>query len=77
MATRSIAAGEKPNILVRAREFFLEVRNEMRKVAWPSWEELKQQTQIVLLMLAIVAAIIAVYDMVFRFVVVEFLALFA
>jgi preprotein translocase SecE subunit len=45
----------------------------MSKVAWPDKEELKSSTSIVLLMLAILAAIVGVFDTVFQAVVVAVL----
>ncbi|MBI4560331.1 MAG: preprotein translocase subunit SecE [Candidatus Hydrogenedentes bacterium] len=55
----------KVNPLNRMREFLQEVKVEMSKVAWPSKDELKSSTQIVLLMLFVVMAIIFVYDTIF------------
>ena len=38
----------------------------MSKVAWPTREEVKSSTQIVMLLLVIIAAIVAVFDFGFK-----------
>lgn len=75
MAKQSVMTAEKPNPFGRLKEFFQEVRVEMSKVAWPSIDELKQSTTVVLLMLGIIGAIIFFYDQVFSFVVFNILRL--
>ena len=65
----------EPGVVQRAQNFFTEVRAEMTKVAWPSKEEVKASTSVVLLMLGILAAIVGVMDIVFRTVVVSLLRL--
>ena len=63
MAKQASAAAGKPSPLARLREFMREVVAEMKKVAWPSWAELKASTWIVLLLVAIMAVIIYLYDL--------------
>lgn len=75
MAKQSVMAADKPNPFGRLKEFLQEVRVEMSKVAWPSVDELKQSTTVVLLMLGIVGAIIFVFDQVFSFVILNILRL--
>lgn len=55
----------KPGIVERTRSFFEEVRTEMNKVNWPSRDELKGLTQVVLVTLVVLGAIIGVYDIIF------------
>ncbi len=76
MAKDSAMAGARPSPFTRLRDFLQEVKTEMGKVAWPSKEELKQSTQVVLLVLAVFAFIIFVYDSVFNSIVIGFLSLF-
>ena len=40
---------EKPGRLTNARNFFVEVRNEMRRVTWPSRKEVYATTIVVIL----------------------------
>ncbi len=63
----------QPGIVTRIRTFIDEVRAEMSKVTWPSRDELKSSTQVVLMLLFLMAAIIYLYDVAFQFVVVRLL----
>ncbi len=56
-------------LIARVRDFLQEVRTEVSKVSWPTREEVKASTQVVLLLLAILAGIIYVYDFVFQLIV--------
>ena len=47
----------------------------MGKVAWPTLEEIKSSTSVVLLLLLLVGAIIYVFDGVFQFIVIQVLRL--
>ena len=70
MARQALAAESKPSLVARIKEFYEEVRSEMTKVTWPSLEELKTSTSVVLMLLAISAGIIYVLDFVLQIVVV-------
>jgi preprotein translocase SecE subunit len=69
------ATAAKPGIYMRSRGFLQEVRVEMSKVAWPTKDELKSHTTVVLLLLFLLAGIVGVYDFVFRLIVVLLLSL--
>jgi len=49
-------------IVSSARDFFNEVVDEMKKVTWPDWPQLKNATLVILVFVIIVAAIIWVMD---------------
>ncbi len=70
MAKQVTATATNPGIVARIEGFYHEVKTEMTKVAWPDKEELKSSTSIVLLMLGLLAAIVGVFDFVFKAVVV-------
>jgi preprotein translocase subunit SecE len=70
---KATATAATPGIPARIQGFYQEVKTEMSKVAWPDKEELKSSTSIVLLMLAILAAIVGVFDFVFQALVVALL----
>lgn len=57
-------SAEKPGILRRMQIFAGEVRNEMTKVSWPTQEQVKQWTVVVLVSTAILACLIAIWDLV-------------
>ena len=59
-------AAEKPNPITRLRDYLLEVRTEMEKVTWPTREDLKTHTIIVLWFLAILAVAIGAMDVTFQ-----------
>lgn len=65
----------KPSVVARVRTFFDEVKVEMAKVAWPSKQEVKDHTSIVLIFLVTVAIIIGIMDVVFRTVIMTLLRL--
>ncbi len=69
MAKQGVAVNQRANPLRRAKEFFQEVKVEMSKVAWPSREELKLNTTVVLMLLGTLALTVGVFDVVFQFIV--------
>lgn len=77
MAKHATMGMEKPGLIVRARQFIQEVKVELEKVSWPTKEEIKASTQVVLLLLAILAGIVYLYDVVFQLTVKVLLMLFA
>jgi len=66
---------QKPPLFTRMQTFYQEVRNEMSKVAWPSKDEIKANTSVVLVVLGIIALIVGVMDIVFRTVIMTLLRL--
>lgn len=48
------------------RLFFEEVQAEMEKVTWPTKDDLRSSTAVVMMMLCIVAAIVGSFDFVFQ-----------
>jgi len=82
MAKQAVATtGEKGigawirRLVSRVRGFSSEVNQELHKVAWPTKEELKASTMIVLLILVILAVIVGAYDLVFKNVIIQILKL--
>ena len=54
------------SIVTRTRDFTLEVVDELKKVTWPDWPQLKNSTFVIIVFVIIVAAIIFVMDLVVR-----------
>lgn len=52
------------NLLARIGRYFREVRGELRKVVWPTRQELITYTVVVLVVVAIVSAFLGVADIV-------------
>jgi preprotein translocase subunit SecE len=59
-------APAKPGIIETVRGFFEDVLTEMRKVSWPTYDELKSLTQLVLWSLLISGIVLGIYDFVFN-----------
>jgi len=51
-------------MLQKIKKFFSEVKAEMQKVTWPTWEELRGSTMVVLVTMAILSVFIGVTDFV-------------
>ncbi|MBD3177182.1 MAG: preprotein translocase subunit SecE [Armatimonadia bacterium] len=51
-----------------ARRFLKEVMHELREVVWPSWDEIKHYTILVLTVIVGVAAYIALFQAIFQWV---------
>ncbi|MEA2077455.1 MAG: preprotein translocase subunit SecE [Candidatus Marinimicrobia bacterium] len=47
----------------KIKEFFSGVRYEMKKVNWPSWDELRSSTTVVLIFSAFITLFIAIVDL--------------
>jgi len=52
--------------LVRARDFSAEVVDEIKKVTWPDWPQLKNATLVIIVFVLIVSVIIWLMDVVTR-----------
>lgn len=63
----------KPNFIKKLKTFFYEVKMELKKVIWPSREEVAKYTGVVLLMIAALAAFITIVDQIVSFLTKKFL----
>jgi preprotein translocase SecE subunit len=61
VATEALGS-PKRNWIIRTVEFFRDVRGEIRKVSWPSWEELKKATTVIVIFVAILGLVIGWMD---------------
>ena len=55
----------KPNFFAKIANYFKEVKAEMKKVVWPSFAKVRQNTIIVLIYVLIVGLVIWALDMLF------------
>lgn len=55
----------KPNFFQRISKYVREVKSEMKKVVWPTFKKVKQNTLIVMLYVVIVGIVIWVLDALF------------
>ena len=65
------------SIIVRTRDFTTEVVDEIKKVTWPDWAQLRQSTLVILIFVIVVALIIWVMDLTVRTVLNIIMDLFA
>jgi preprotein translocase SecE subunit len=65
------------SIITRTRDFTGEVVEELKKVTWPDWPQVKSATFVILVFMFIVAAIIWVMDVGVRNVLRLIMTLFA
>ncbi len=70
MATDALATAHQ-NWLVRTVEFLREVRAELRKVTWPTWDELKKATGVIILFVLALGLLIGFMDSILQFVLVS------
>ena len=54
------------SIVVRTRDFTQQVVDEIRKVTWPDWPQLKNSTFVVLVFVILVSIIIFAMDSIIR-----------
>ena len=66
MAKQATADAGKRNPILALRGFYRDVKMEMGKVAWPTRDEIKSSTQIVMLLLVLLATIVYGFDFVFK-----------
>ena len=72
MATEALAT-TKRNWVLRAVDFLREVRAEIRKVTWPTWDELKA-TGVIIVFVAALGLLIGFMDTTLQFVLVTSIA---
>ena len=58
-------AGKKRNVFARIARFFREVVDELRKVVWPTWNELTTYFVVVIVFIAAIMVFTGVLDMIF------------
>ena len=57
----------------RTNTFMQHVRGEMRKVSWPTWEDLRRSTLVITVFVVILGVIIGVMDSLFSLVLIKWL----
>jgi preprotein translocase subunit SecE len=60
--TRTPRSGGRAEPRTGPRQYIREVRDEMRKVAWPKWPEVRRYSIVVLITVSVLTAIIGVAD---------------
>ena len=73
MATE-VAAGPARSWLGRVVDFLREVRNEIRKVTWPTRDELRRATLVIVVFVSLLGVIIGLMDSALQFLLVTTVA---
>ena len=55
----------KPNVFARIKDWFIDMKAELKRVVWPSFKKVRQNTFIVLIFVLVVGAVIWVLDWLF------------
>ncbi len=55
----------KPNFFARIANYFKEVKSELKKVVWPTFKKIRQNTLIVIIYVLIVGLVIWALDLLF------------
>ena len=56
---------KKPNLFRRIAEWFTDMKAEVKRVVWPSFKKVRQNTIIVLVFVLILGAVIWILDWIF------------
>lgn len=65
MAEANIANGRKLTIGERVKKFFKDTKAELKKVTWPTKEQLIHNTGVIIVFIIIVTVILSVLDVAF------------
>ena len=77
MAAEVLTGGDRetrPGRVARFIQFLRDVRNELRKVTWPSFDELKKATTVIVIFVTILGILIGLMDSFFQLVFVKLVA---
>lgn len=69
MAKQVVTAEAAPSFVQRIQNFFEDIINELKKVTWPTREDLMASTKVTLFMLLVMGVVIFFFDRIFAFVV--------
>lgn len=61
------------SMLHRTSSYLQDVRGEVRKVSWPTWEDLRKSTVVIIIIILILGAIIGLMDLFFSKLLIDFL----
>ena len=56
---------KKPSIFARIKNWFIDMKAELKRVVWPSFAKVKQSTLVVLIFVLVVGALIWILDALF------------
>lgn len=65
MADTNLTKANKPSFGSRMKKFFRETKIELKKVTWPTKEQLIHNTGVIIVFIILIAIILAVLDVAF------------
>ncbi len=79
MATEVMTGGDRelrspPGRIARFFQFLRDVRNELRKVTWPTFDELKKATTVIIIFVSVLGILIGLMDSLFQLIFVKLVA---
>jgi preprotein translocase subunit SecE len=74
VATEALAGASERGWFTRAVDFLRDVRAEVRKVTWPTVDELKKATLVIVIFVTILGIVIGLMDATFQFMFVKAVA---
>jgi preprotein translocase subunit SecE len=74
VATEALATEAPRGRLAQVVGFFRDVRAELRRVTWPTFDELKKATLVIVIFVTILGIVIGLMDAMFQFVFVKAVA---
>ncbi|HKA57261.1 MAG TPA: preprotein translocase subunit SecE [Gemmatimonadales bacterium] len=80
MATGEVMTGgdrelrSSPGRIARFIQFLRDVRNELRKVTWPTFDELKKATTVIVIFVSLLGLLIGLMDALFQQIFVKLVA---
>ena len=79
MATEVMTGGDRelrsaPGRIARFIQFLRDVRNELRKVTWPTFDELKKATTVIIIFVTVLGIMIGLMDSFFQWLFVKVVA---
>ena len=66
---------KKPNLFKRLAKWFREMKSELKKVSWPTFPQLVNNTGIVIIAIILVGAVVALLDFIWGNVVTSIIAI--
>jgi preprotein translocase subunit SecE len=59
------------SVVQRSSQFMREVRSELRKVSWPTWEDLRKSTLTITVIVVLIGILIGGMDRVFSLILID------
>lgn len=64
MAEANVNVKKKP-FFARMKKYFKDTKSELKKVTWPTKEQLKQNTTVIVVFIILIGIFLAVFDAIF------------